>query len=221
MSFEYNLNLVSIMNWIKSNLKRYKGFPFIFIIFYITVYTTNFSSINTITRYDQNHKHLYDLGFNLIPEISSSWHDYLVFLCIFLFTLRWIFVNVELVNKILIYMSITYILRLISINLTILPPIGDCNHVYADSPYRSVFIYDSSTCFDYIYSGHISWMIFIVLLSYYNKHSKLEIIFYLLSLFMVGYLIIATRSHYSVDIYLGTLISTLVFHVMDEKINKL
>ena len=112
-----------------------------------------------------------------------------------------LFIDVNLFYNIMGFLVTILILRMFIIHITILPKDKKC-----DIKKSSVL---SGGCYDKVYSGHFS-VVFICLLSLYmNKYinlftfSSLSIIF--------GLLIITSRSHYTIDIFVAFLIVVVVY----------
>jgi hypothetical protein len=112
-----------------------------------------------------------------------------------------LFIDVNLFYNIMGFLVTILILRMFIIHITILPKDKKC-----DIKKSSVL---SGGCYDKVYSGHFS-VVFICLLSLYmNKYinlftfSSLSIIF--------GLLIITSRSHYTIDIFVAFLIVVIVY----------
>ena len=110
-------------------------------------------------------------------------------------------IDVNLFYNIMGFLVTIFILRIIIIHLTILPKDKKCN-------IQNSSVYNGG-CYDKVYSGHFA-TIFICLLSLYmNKYINL---FILLSLSIIFALIIITsRSHYTIDIFVAFLIVVVVY----------
>jgi hypothetical protein len=163
---------------------------------------------------------LYDEGFRLIPLISYPVADVIIYVCLAIFCFRWFLINITVISKMMIYMMIVIIMRVTLYNVTVLPPILPCERVEADTPYRGNFIYVTYTCSDYIFSGHVSWMIFLSLLSIHQS-SLVEKIFFILMTLSEIPLIIANRIHYTVDVCLAIIIAPLLFYSLKPHVDKL
>jgi len=111
------------------------------------------------------------------------------------------YIDVNLFYNVLGFLGTIFILRMFIIHITILPKDKKC-----DIKKSSVL---SGGCYDKVYSGHFS-VVFMCLLSLYmSKYinlftfSSLSIIFALL--------IITSRSHYTIDIFVAFLIVLVVY----------
>ena len=112
-----------------------------------------------------------------------------------------LFIDVNLFYNIIGFLITIFFVRLVIINLTILPKDKNC-----DIKKTSIF---SGGCYDKVYSGHFS-VVFICLLTLYkNKYINLFILLY--SSIIFALLIITSRSHYTIDIFVALLIVIIVY----------
>ena len=112
-----------------------------------------------------------------------------------------LFIDVNLFYNIMGFLVTILIFRMFIIHITILPKDKKC-----DIKKSSVL---SGGCYDKIYSGHFS-AVFMCLLSLYM--SKYINLFTLLSLSTIfALLIITSRSHYTIDIFVAFLIVVVVY----------
>ena len=112
-----------------------------------------------------------------------------------------LFIDVNLFYNIMGFLVTILIFRMFIIHITILPKDKKC-----DIKKSSVL---NGGCYDKIYSGHFS-AVFTCLLSLYM--SKYINLFTLLSLSIIfALLIISSRSHYTIDIFVAFLIVIIVY----------
>lgn len=105
------------------------------------------------------------------------------------------------IKNILIQYMILFIIRAGSISMTVLPKSNPTCKVG-----KGLF---NNLCNDMVFSGHTTSLLLILLTLYDKKEISLGWgIFLLLG---YGYLIVASRMHYSVDVYLASII-TFLFH---------
>jgi hypothetical protein len=105
------------------------------------------------------------------------------------------FIDVKLFYNVYGFLVTIFFIRLVIINLTILPKDKKCN-------IKNTSIL-SGGCYDKIYSGHFS-VVFICLLTLYkNKYINLFTLLFLL--------IVTSRSHYTIDIFVAFLIVVIVY----------
>ena len=99
-------------------------------------------------------------------------------------------------------LSVLYILRIIAYNLTVLPT----SNKKCDIKNKNI----GEGCHDKIFSGHTG---FVVLLCLFisERYPKFSIPGVLLSILQM-FLSVATRAHYSVDVYIGTLVAFLIYN---------
>jgi hypothetical protein len=142
-----------------------------------------------------NEKPLYDILNGYTAIISEKYADILMTLTLIYFIVRWLFIDISIITTYLLIATTVLLLRLISFNLTTIPPVLQ---KYASSGK------------DYMFSGHISVMVIITVLTF--LHSKSNIEKYIMGILTIAeiYFLIASRMHYSVDIYIGIIISSLV-----------
>jgi hypothetical protein len=110
-------------------------------------------------------------------------------------------IDVNLFYNIMGFLVTIFILRIIIIHLTILPKDKKCN-------IKNSSVYNGG-CYDKVYSGHFATIFICILSLYMNKYINL---FILLSLSIIFALIIITsRSHYTIDIFVAFLIVVVVY----------
>lgn len=144
--------------------------------------------------YDLAQEKLPDLSSKLIPDIISN-------LVIFLpFLFGWS-VTKEFFN----YFVIIFIIRSIFNMTTILPRDKSCESYKFDITH-----YFKGYCYDKIFSGHFVF-VFLMSLIIYNRGIFTNVPILALGNLMYAALIVSTRSHYSVDILVASLVVTLVY----------
>ena len=112
-----------------------------------------------------------------------------------------LFIDVNLFYNIIGFLITIFFIRLVIINLTILPKDNNC-----DIKKSSLL---SGGCYDKIYSGHFSSVFMCLLILYTNKYINLFILLY--SSIIFALLIITSRSHYTIDIFVALLIVIIVY----------
>jgi hypothetical protein len=112
-----------------------------------------------------------------------------------------IFIDVNLFYNVIGFLVSIYVIRLLIINLTILPKDKKCD-------IKNTSIYNGG-CYDKVYSGHFSASFLCLLVLYKNKYINL-FTFLFLSI-VVGLLITTTRSHYTIDIFVAFLMVIIVY----------
>jgi len=110
-------------------------------------------------------------------------------------------VDINLFYNTMGFLSIIFIIRMFIIHFTILPKDKKC-----DIKKSSVY---SGGCYDKVYSGHFSVVFMSLLLLYTSKYINLFTLVFLSVMF--GTLIVTSRSHYTIDIFVAFLIVIIVY----------
>ena len=178
----------------------------IFISMLLVILVSNYATLKIGSQhYESTDKfELFDIFHKILPDLHA--YHYLVDL-IGLFAVLSMFLvsndtlNTEFIAKFTIIMFI----RAFTIISTILPKHQVCTDNF---DIRSYFL---GGCYDKIFSGHTSFLLLLTLL-YYREHIINE--FSLIGLNAVNILLIlATRSHYTVDILLAIFVTTTIYNV--------
>ena len=181
---------------------------FVILLFYLFSKIINFFATYNVYQLNKINKNknspLYDIGHVLFKEnYSFSWFSEIVYIYIILLVVYLIKTkNDYLLKKSIIIISVLFLIRAISINLTILPlPKESCTN-------KPPFIYGG--CGDLMFSGHFCY--YTVLL--YICLFKLEIALYLKIFILLNFCFslintLHLRNHYSIDIYISIIISFL------------
>ena len=146
-----------------------------------------------------------DLGHKFIPNIDSKFSYLSDFICTILFIMVICVSNKS--NKMLFLKSflLIFTLRLISIYLTVLP----LSKEFKCEDNNNIFTYNIQCGNDYIFSGHTAMTVLCLLLLY--KIYPDYVYFYVIAYVLQVFLLLGMRHHYSIDIFVGTLISYFVF----------
>lgn len=172
---------------------------------------------------------LIDLGFYILPYIP--WKN-VVETCMTLFiilaftnTMFWKGISgvIKVTRRYMIVYGIVLGLRSISIGITILPnPYSNCKPIYYHNVLYASLLYvigQVETCFDCLFSGHSSVITLCTFIYVYYTPQKIlrHIIypFYVLSLSLV----ISTRFHYTVDVFYGAFVSSVVVIIYHYLLN--
>lgn len=108
-----------------------------------------------------------------------------------------------------------FAIRVIAFSITTLPPtIEECVGKYGNSIQWFVFPFDQC-CSDYIFSGHA--VHFTLIFLYTQVYSKVWLEKKIIEHLFIPYLlmIVASRLHYSVDVFLGTVMSMGMFCLIE------
>jgi hypothetical protein len=142
---------------------------------------------------------VYDIIHNNLPSTRKL---IIIVDAIPLILLAFIFyIDVNLFYNVLGFLGTIFILRLFIIHMTILPKDKKC-----DIQKSAVY---SGGCYDKVYSGHFSVVFMCLLTLYMNKYINLFTLLYLSIIFAL--LIITSRSHYTIDIFVAFLIVVVVY----------
>lgn len=185
-------------------------------------YINLFTAMNIINPY--NHKYniegLVDIGFHYIPKIDRNIPNVILLTLYIFFFIKWFAKNKIILVKFYILITILFIFRLIAFTITILPPnTKDCVGRRDTSDIIWFTILFDSACSDYMFSGHAVHITMITLFTIKYSNNFVEKI--IIKSIYVPYLfiIIAARLHYSTDVFIGTLLSILLFYLdIDNKI---
>ena len=148
---------------------------------------------------------IYDIGMRYIPDMSDN--IIMGRVCDIIPVLLPIIVlgNTIYMKKYYYILANIMIIRLIFMNLTILPKYKKCS----DENYGLINMI-TGHCYDKVFSGHFT-IIFLVTLFLYEYKIFTDI--FIIGILLLGYaiLIIALRYHYTIDIAVAMVVTQLVF----------
>ena len=181
-----------------------------FIIYLIIRALTQKYKYKRFLKFYENNENCYlnDIGFKYIPIIKFNFLDDIivlipVFICIYLR------VNT---HDFLVLLTIIYVIREITTSVTLLPPTPYCINQSNKKINKSEIITRiSGLCNETVFSGHTTLMLLsflFILPKVKSKFLKILIYFYLV---LGSILILALRSHYTLDVFLAWTISILVY----------
>ena len=178
-----------------------------FLIFIGILLIVNFISFHNETHYEsyyasrvKNNKtnpKVYDIGHKYLPNIAQ--HEYVLNIILAL-TACTFFIYPKIIVPFCILFLIIIIIRTFTIQLTVLPKTTSNIKSSIDL---------SGYCYDKIFSGHAAFMCLITLLLYNLK--KIPIIALFIINILYGLLIIAVRSHYTIDVVVAFIVTLLIF----------
>lgn len=178
-------------------------------------YINQWWAINMTAPYGK--EPLHDIGFKLLPQISSVWCDALLVLLGCYFVCRWILIDQRKLTDFLNIMGYIFILRLCCFSFTTVPfPNESCIPKNPNDPMIwNVFPYltnnHTRSCYDLMFSGHASHVILIALFTViYSKIYYERVIITALAVLCLP-LIIAAQIHYSHDVIVAIGISLSLF----------
>jgi len=150
-----------------------------------------------INRVNKKNPKVYDIGHKYLPNIEQ--YEYLINL-IGLFIIYWLFYNVSFIVEFIILIILIYIIRIFTIQLTVLPKMKNCS-------YNNFTL--NGFCYDKIFSGHVAFLFLFTLFLFHYKNISLLSLIFINGLY--GLLIIATRAHYTIDVIVSLLVSFIIF----------
>ena len=171
-------------------------------IVYLLINYTNNQYVNKKGQqfYQNNDPDIYDISYEYLPNYEK--HEYLshmyVFLCLLPFLVFW---NTNAVMSFLSFLIPIFVLRDITINLTILPKRKKC------SVNNTNMI---NGCYDKIFSGHVVIVLLATIMFYefgIIRNVKLLIMMNMINIL----LILSTRHHYTIDVFLGIVLTILMY----------
>jgi len=148
---------------------------------------------------------VYDIMHKYLPEIKKyEWINN----GIILIALIPLFMesNLQLYLDFSLLLLVVNFIRDITINLTILPKNKNCELDNISEVYKQL----AGGCYDQIFSGHFAF-VYLLSLIYYNNNIITNIPFLVIYNLLNSFVILTTRSHYTIDIVVSYFICTLVY----------
>jgi hypothetical protein len=143
---------------------------------------------------------LFDLGHILIPDLHEYYYIYN--LCFYIVAASFFALSTKGKIDFFTKLVIIYVLRGITILVTILPKHHKCENS------DTIFTYINGDCFDKIFSGHTSFMFLLTLFLMKENLINLPV---LIGINLANiFSILAVRSHYTVDVLLALLITFFI-----------
>ena len=195
-----------------------KYFLILVVIIIIECTISYISEINYLSynkKINKNGNKIFDIGFNYIPKISDR-YNFIDDLLVFFPLLLLLFININY-KKYILSLIFIQVLRSICLYLTVYPPANiNCekNVIKKEKKFNLVKIC-TGRCTETIFSNHTSLLLLtlIYLFPKMNYFSKIFSVFYFL---VTIYIIIGLRNHYTIDIFLGIIITFLVTNSIDK-----
>jgi hypothetical protein len=148
---------------------------------------------------------VFDLGYKYLPNYTDN-----IYLLIIInlmccgFLLVHFGLGYDILNEYMYYFIIIMFIRLIMINVTILPKTKTCDNNF------NLKHTINGHCYDKIFSGHFaSFLLLLVILYNKNIYTNIPVLF-LVGLFH-AFLIILTRAHYTIDIIVAIFVVLFVY----------
>lgn len=190
---------------------EYQIFILVLIYFCIISYSNEWFAVNQPNYYKQSVP-LIDMGFNVLPKISPNIANYMLYIMVSFFVVKFIMKDISVITSFLFIMSIIFTMRIFCFNVTHMPfTWKNCEN--KETWQRTfMFLYETDSCGDYMFSGHAAYYVLIVLFFlYFSKNMKEKIVVMLYSILGI-IAVIAGRLHYSVDVFVAIFITTLSFY---------
>jgi len=179
-------------------------------IIYIAIYYYVHSFFNEIVQktghlyYNKNNiDTVHDFFHELLPDWSHK--EYMVNIIGFVSLMPFIMTDMDIKTRFIGMIVVVYLIRDITINLTILPKHEKCKKSISK-------IYENIVggCYDKIFSGHFS-IVYLLSLFYYSYGIITNIPVLVGWNILNAFLILITRSHYSIDIVMAFFVCSFVF----------
>lgn len=237
--------LLSVREKLKLEYDLFKVYKYEFIFYFFTMfyYARIFSRRLAFYLYKPTDYILYDIGFEVVPELEDArifselcvaiLHGLLALECIFTFYDNFTSC-VNLIRRYLMLSSIGHIIRSFTFVVTLLP--GPAKHCNPSSPnfhpvlaFKDIFWSSDSwdsvfyNCGDLIFSGHVLHMVIGVccIIYYHRKYFNNNRMCWIIPLIPIQiFFILSSRQHYTVDCIVGLYTSVLLFltfkHYIDD-----
>ena len=189
-------------------------FYFSFFLYLAASYINLLMAINLRNPYQNKGIVLEDMGFRFLPLIPQYYANTLWVIFFIYFIIKW-FHNKNILAQFFQQLAVLFMIRLICFSLTITPPaVPEC--VDPRKGNEIIWFADSLdyACVDNIFSGHVMHMTAILLFIMYYSNCTWDK--YLIGVSYIPYIlmVVASRMHYSVDVFIGGMMTTLVFLLM-------
>jgi hypothetical protein len=172
----------------------------------MAIFISNYATLRIGSDYYKNLNkcEIFDIFHKILPDLNE--YHYTVDLIAFIGLVSlFIISNTSLTIEFIAKFTIIMFIRAFTIISTILPKHEVCTDKF---DLRSYFL---GGCYDKIFSGHTSFTLLLTLI-YYREHIVNE--FSLIGINAINILLIlATRSHYTVDILLAIFVTTTIFNI--------
>jgi hypothetical protein len=191
-------------------------------LLFVALIMTTLQLYNDTVYYEKRKIHDIFFSFfqNVKPEDVPAFFHPDIFICLFIFAYLTCLPSLKMLKKMFFLLSISYILRTVTMSSTILPPSNETCKIFSLPMDRAFQILPYSfnkiigmieTCTDKIFSGHAS-VCTLLTLSWFNDIKKNPFIPLILSLLVIGSSLFR-RYHYSVDIILSIIINTMLYEL--------
>lgn len=176
---------------------------FLFIGIMAIIFISNYYTlVNGEQHYSDQDCELYDLFHKILPDLHN--YHYMIDLISLTAIISLFFLaNETFITEFLTKFILIMFIRAFTIFVTILPKNDVCKHSFG---WREYFL---GGCYDKIFSGHTSFILLLTLL-YFREHI-IDLV-PLLGINLINiFMILATRSHYTVDVLLAVFVTTTIY----------
>lgn len=189
------------------------NYGYIIILFSLVSYLNGFFAVNVANK-SINATSLPDIGFQLLPHINSMYSNLMLVFFVIYYCLRFFRKkNSNEIARLIWCLTILFSFRLVTFLVTHFPPAtSECIHKSDADPIiwnvvGFLMTKNFNSCLDYMFSGHVIYLITLYLsLSNLSKY-LLENIFFFLYITISIITIIASRLHYTVDVMVAIILS--------------
>jgi hypothetical protein len=158
---------------------------------------------------------LFDRGHNLIPAVPMAYSNVLLIAAIVYFVLRFGIQRPALLENYLWIIAILFLGRVIIFSVTQYPPPSpECSSRQPGDPISANVFRKKGweECLDLMYSGHTFHTVLVCLFVLYASPYRLEKFVVLTLALLELVLVIAGRLHYTSDVLVSILVTTLIFY---------
>ena len=160
--------------------------------------------VNYLGKKHKKNNSIYDVGFNILPNLHKFYYisDAIVIVSLFTLFIPGMFKN-------FIYLMIPiFLVRCITIYSTILPKLDTCD-------VKNIFyLCFFGGCYDKIFSGHFAAVFLITLLLFEQSYLS----FFLLCFINIlnGLIIISVRNHYTIDVIVSFFVTLCLYQLLHK-----
>ena len=184
--------------------------PYIFHIIYVY-----FHIKNTTDNQTERRRPLKDIIMDNGPDLRSI--KYIMNPLLIIFVIPYILKNrLDCLVDYLKIFSVIVSLRIITSTITEVPSSDpNCN-----TSETGIFKYISGHCFDKIFSGHTACTLLLVLIAYDNELITWnKYLIYQVLQIIYAFMLVFTKGHYSVDVFLSYIIVIPIYLLLKDKLN--
>lgn len=185
------------------------------LIAYLAVgYANSFAEKNQVLQYAIDHPALYDRLHNVLPVFPKLYADVIVIGLVGYFILRWGIRYPKIIENYLWIATVLFIGRVLCFTMTQFPPSrpGCTTRKEGGKIIAKPFVKNWQSCRDMMFSGHTLHSVLVLLFVLYLSKSYTEKSIVFIAVILELVFIIGSRIHYSVDVFVATLVSILVFY---------